>query len=138
MATRCGRSARTSSATTRPSAGGCGARRRSCAGDRFTRNRDEFVAMQDLTPGLAGADRHAQEARERCAGSGRQRPAAALLLGLLAGHDRRADEAAAESPERLRRELRHAPRHERQARKLVVDAESKLREDLAAEPARPG
>src|SRR5207248_6948646 len=83
------------------------------------------------------ADLNAQEAREPSHRLRRKRRPSPFLLRRLAGHDRGADEAAAEPRQRLRRETRDAPGRERERRPLVVAAGRERREDLAAEPARP-
>ena len=62
--------------------------------------------------------------------------AGTILLALLAGEDRRADEPAAEAAERLGRERRHPAGDERQRRPFVVGAEDERGEDLAADPGR--
>src|SRR5205823_4505737 len=85
---------------------------------------------------LARTDLHAEEARELRGRAGGERGSPPLLLGRLAGHDRRADEAAADPRQRLGRQARHVPRRERKRRPLVVAACRERGEDLAPEPAR--
>src|SRR5205085_11550714 len=87
---------------------------------------------------LARADLHAKEARELRGRTGRKRRLPPLLLGRLAGHDRRADEAATDPRQRLGRQARYAAGGERRARPLVVAAGRERGEDLPAEPARAG
>ena len=69
-------------------------------------------------------------------GPGRERRRPAFLLGLLDRHDRRADEPAADAPERLGREPRRQPVRERQRGPLVVGAQDERGEHLPADPAR--
>src|SRR5437764_617453 len=88
-------------------------------------------------PMLAGPDLHAEQAGQRSDGAGGERPAPPLLLRGLAGHDRRADEPAAQALQRLGREQLDAPRRKREPCPLVVEPRDERREDLASDPARP-
>src|SRR5919199_2432411 len=85
---------------------------------------------------LASADLHPEQARKLRGRACRKRRLPPLLLRRLAGHDRRADEAAADPRQRLGRQARDAPGRERKRRPLVVAAARERGEDLAAEPAR--
>src|SRR5437764_8322322 len=88
-------------------------------------------------PMLAGPDLHAEQAGQRSGGAGGERPAPPLLLRGLAGHDRRADEPAAQALQRLGRERLDAPRRKGKPCPLVVEPRDERREDLAPDPARP-